>query len=84
MSLNLEKNAMSDKGKQDTLHLEVLIHSLLYHVCNECNVFSQQQVSFPKVFQEFTENIIPRLLILKPFHYFCIIPSYRDSWNVFL
>ena len=35
------KSDMSDKRKTSTCHLDVLIFRVLWHACNECNVFSK-------------------------------------------
>ena len=35
------KSDMNDKRKTSTCHLDVLIFRVLWHACNECNVFSK-------------------------------------------
>ena len=35
------KSDMSDKRKTSTCYLDVLIFRVLWHACNECNVFSK-------------------------------------------
>jgi hypothetical protein len=41
MSLDVTKGAMSDMGKQDSLHRDRLIFSELRYACNDCNEFSK-------------------------------------------